>query len=487
MSEVAKLLAQLEQRRKTNRLDYYKPYPYQVKFHNAQGHNTDKPAVQRVLMAGNGTGKTWCGGFETAIHATGLYPEWWKGRRFNAPIIAMIGGMTNEAVRDINQKILFGDPNDPTALGTGTVPLHTIGKRTSKPGVPNAYDTVNILHVPTKRWSKLMFRAYEQGPRKHMGHRIHLGWLDEEPPSDIWSQYLRATISMNGILYITFTPEQGLTDVVNRFMNEIQTGQALIQASWEDAPHLVKPGGELTEEAEQLLAGFPAHEREMRRRGVPSFGAGLVFPFSEEQLVVDPFEIPKHWPQIVGIDFGGGASVAGHPFGAARLAWDRDNDIVYVISDYREGGKTPPIHVAAIHAWGKWQPCAWPHDGLNTEKSTGEQLIKAYRDLGLNCLPEKATNAPGMGQEEGDGGNSVEASLLEMYQRMETGRWKVFRTCRHWLEEQRTYHRDEKAKLVKLRDDVLSASRYAHMMLRHARVEAVRRPRTNWFAGVTNW
>lgn len=158
MSELAQLLQQLEQRRKTNKLDYYKPYPYQQKFHNATGHNTDRPAVQRVLMAGNGTGKTWAGGFETAFHATGLYPDWWRGRRFNAPIIGMVGGMTNEAVRDINQKILFGDPNDPTALGTGTVPLYTIGKRTSKPGVPNALDTVNILHVPTKRWSKLMFR-----------------------------------------------------------------------------------------------------------------------------------------------------------------------------------------------------------------------------------------------------------------------------------------------------------------------------------------
>jgi hypothetical protein len=291
---------------------------------------------------------------------------------------------------------------------------------------------------------------------------------------------------MNGILFMTFTPESGLTDVVNRFMNEIAPGQALIQASWDDTPHLVKDG-KLTDEAEQLMAGFPAHEREMRRRGTPSFGAGLVFPFTDEQIIVDPFEIPKHWPQIVGIDFGGGASVAGHPFGAARLAWDRDSDIVYVVSDYREGGKTPPIHVEAIKPWGDWIPVAWPHDGLNTEKSTGDQLIKSYR--ALNLLNEKATNPPDprQGMSEGEGGNSVEASLLDMYQRMESGRWKVFSTCRYWREECRTYHRDEKAKLVKLRDDVLSASRYAHMMLRHARVNVTRKPRTSWFAGVTNW
>lgn len=480
LDELSNLLASLERRRKYNRLDYYRPYKYQVKFHNAVGHNSNKPAAQRVLMAGNGTGKTVSGGFETAMHLTGRYPDWYKGHRFTGPITAMIGGNTNEAVRDINQKTLFGDPNEPAALGSGTVPADTIGKRTNKPGVPNAFDTVLVKHV-SGGWSKAMFRAYEQGPKKHMGHRIHLGWLDEEPPQEIWSQYLRATISMNGILYITFTPESGLTEVVNAFMNNISDGQALIQASWDDADHLVKDG-ELTEAAKQLEAGFPPHEREMRRRGVPSFGAGLIFPFTD--LEVEPFEIPKHWPQIIGIDFG-----YNHPFGAVKLAWDRDADVVYVTADYRESGKTPPIHAAAVLPWGKWIPVAWPHDGLNTEKGTGDELRTAYQKEGLNLLPNKATNPPdpAQGQKEGEGGNSTEAAILAMYERMESGRWKVFKTCRYWLEEQRTYHRDEQARVVKLRDDTISASRYAHMMLRHARVETIAKRRSNFALGASNW
>jgi len=472
----------MERRRKYHRLEYYAPYQYQKQFHNAKGHQTDKPAAQRVLMAGNGTGKTWCGGFETAIHATGRYPDWWDGHRFKHPIVAMIGGMTNEAVRDICQKTLFGDPNEPQALGSGTIPVDCIGKRTSKPGVPNAYDTVLVKHV-SGGWSKLMFRAYEQGAKKHMGHRIHLGWLDEEPPQDIWSQYLRATISMNGILYITFTPESGLTEVVNNFMNHIGPGQALIQASWDDAGHLVKDG-QLTEEAKQLESGFPAHEREMRRRGVPSYGRGLVFPFTEESLVIDPFEIPRHWPRINGIDFGWD-----HPAAAASLAWDRDADVVYLVAEYRESRAIPAIHAAAIQPWGAWIPTAWPHDGLNTEKGTGDELVKAYSKEGLNMLPAKATNPPDpkQGQKEGEGGNSVEASILAMFERMETGRWKVFSTCRQWLQEQRTYHRDEQMRLVKLRDDLISASRYAHMMLRHARTETIKRPKRHVARGATNW
>ena len=199
-------------------------------------------------------------------------------------------------------------------------------------------------------------------------------------------------------------------------------------------------------------------------------------------MVVDPFEIPRHWPRIIGIDFGWD-----HPFGAVQLAWDRDSDVVYVVSDYRAERQTPAQHAAAVLPWGKWIPVAWPHDGLNTEKGTGDELRKAYLTEGINMLPWKATNPPQPGQDEGDGGNSVEASILAMYERMDTGRWKVFRTCRHWMEEQRTYHRDEQAKLVKLRDDTLCASRYAHMMLRHARTETIRRRVQDIPMGITNW
>lgn len=475
---IADLMAR---RKKYHKLEYYKPYPFQIKFHNAIGFGTERPAAQKVLMAGNGTGKTVCGGMDTAIHLTGRYPDWWKGHRFDRPIVSMIGGNTNEAVRDINQKTLFGDPSEPNALGSGTIPVDLIGKRSSKPGVPNAFDTVLVKHV-SGGWSKAMFRAYEQGPKKHMGHRIHHGWLDEEPPQDIWSQYLRATISTGGILSLTFTPESGLTEVVNGFMNNLGRGQALITASWDDAPHLINDSG-LTDEAKQLEAGFPAHEREMRRRGVPSYGTGLVFPFTQEALQCDPFEIPRHWPRIIGIDFGWD-----HPFAACMVAWDRDADVVYLIAEYRESRALPAIHAAAVKPWGNW-PVAWPHDGLNAEKSTGDELVKNYSDEGLNMLPWKATNPPDsrQGQQEGEGGNSVEASIMEMFERMETGRFKVFKTCKYWFEEQRTYHRDEKMKLIKVRDDVISASRYAVMMLRHSRTEVVRVRRAPVMAGASNW
>ena len=55
-----------------------------------------------------------------------------------------------------------------------------------------------------------------------------------------------------------------------------------------------------------------------------------------------------------------------------------------------------------------------------------------------------------------------------MLERMQTGRLKVFRHLTDWLEEFRLYHRDA-GRVVKLRDDLISATRYALMCLRFAR------------------
>lgn len=481
--QLRELVNQLEQysfQKKTSRLDYYTPYDYQLRFHNAVGHETNVPAQQRFLMAGNGTGKTFCAAAEVAYHATGRYPDWWQGSRFNHPVEVIVGAKTNDAAVKVVQKELFGEIMDKSQIGTGAIPLEYINRNFKmKPGVPGAIADVLIKHI-TGRWSKISIMSYDQKPKAFMGTRFDVGWLDEEPPIEIWSQFIRGTLSRrNAILFITATPEEGMTQVVLGFTNDIKPGQALLTATWDDAPHLSD------EEKEQRLAAFPPHEREMRSKGIPMMGTGLIFPFAEEDIVVTPFEIPAYWPQIIGIDFGAGSSASAHPFAAAKLAWDRDTDTVYLCAEYRVKGSVPTQQADAIKKWGDWIPVSWPHDGLNTEKGTGNQVRSAYEEAGLNMLINKATNAPdpSQGQKEGEGGNSREKSLLDMYNRFENGKFKVFITCRLFLEEMRMYHRDEKGRVVDVMDDLISATRYAHMMLRHAHTKVVKKHRqvqTRW-------
>lgn len=224
------------------------------------------------------------------------------------------------------------------------------------------------------------------------------------------------------------------------------------------------------EERQAIIDAYPAHEREARTKGIPSLGSGRIFPVVEDEILCDAVPIPAHWVQIVGIDFGWD-----HPFAAVRCAWDRDADIWYVVAVYRQREATPILHAAAVKPWGDWIPVAWPHDGLQHDKGSGEGLAAQYRAQGLKMLEEQATHE--------DGGNGVEAGVLDMLSRMQTGRWKVFRHCSDWLEEFRLYHRKD-GKIVKERDDALSASRYAYMMRRFA----ITKPSDKgWGAPSTAW
>lgn len=221
-----------------------------------------------------------------------------------------------------------------------------------------------------------------------------------------------------------------------------------VQAGWNDVPHLSE------QQKAEMLRAYPEHERDARAKGIPMLGSGAVFPIDEERIKCDPREIPKHWPQIVGLDFGWD-----HPTAAVRIAWDRDSDCVYVLNAYRRSKEIPAVHAASIRAWGDWIPVAWPHDGEQHDKGSGVQLAEQYREHKLNMLPEKATNA--------EGGNGVEAGIMDMLERMRTDRFKVFRGLNEWFSEFRTYHRKD-GKIVKEVDDLMSATRYAVMMLRFA-------------------
>ena len=219
LERAIEIARELERRKSTNRLEDYVPYEHQMKFHNSH-------ATQKLLMAGNRVGKSLCGAMEMAIHLTGKYPDWWEGRKFERPVRAWAGGVSNETTRDVCQKELVGQPDDPSAKGTGSVPINDIGETVRKAGVPNAMNSLVVRHV-TGGWSRLGFKAYEMGKEKWMGEQVDVIWLDEEPPPSIYSQALTRTADRGGNVYLTFTPEQGMTAIIAQFINDIKKGQEL--------------------------------------------------------------------------------------------------------------------------------------------------------------------------------------------------------------------------------------------------------------------
>lgn len=255
-------------------------------------------------------------------------------------------------------------------------------------------------------------------------------------------------------------------------MPAVSESKYIVFAGWDDVPHLD------AKTKRELLASTPAWQRDARSKGIPALGSGAVFPVPEDDILMDPVPIQDHWVHIGGMDFGWD-----HPWAGVHCVWDRDTDVFMVTKEHRQQHLTPIRAKEALKAWDLgWLPWAWPHDGTQTEKGSGEDLRNQYNAAGFRMLEEHST----FSEFEG-GGYSFEAGILEMLNRMETGRFKVWRTCPSWIEEFRLYHRKD-GLVVKERDDTISASRYALMMRRYA----VRRPSSrptklniskNWRAG----
>lgn len=404
------------------------------------------------LCAANRIGKTFTGTYIDAIHALGDYPDDWDGHKFkHAPLIWCLG-YSGEKTRDLLQKEIFGTKKDDGFEG-GLIPPERIVSWESMTGTPGAMRTVRVRHA-NGGTSVVQFWSYSQGQHALMGDSVDWFHIDEEPRDQaIHPQVITRTATgdkgKGGRGILTFTPENGRTELVVKFMDDPGSGQFFMQKGWADAPHLSD------DVKEKLLESFPPHQREMRTKGTPMLGHGRIYDMSEDFITCDPFEIPKHWKVIGGMDFG-----YDHPQAQVRLIIDQDSDTVYLTNAWKKE------KVSANDAWGackQWQhkvPLAWPHDGLMHEKGRDDakQQKDHYMDAGFNMLYERAT---------WDGSsNSVEQGIYEIRDRMQTGKFKVFSGCRDFFDEFAQYHRDEKGKIVKVRDDILDAVRYAYMMRR---------------------
>jgi phage terminase large subunit-like protein len=442
LRELTTSLEELDRRRRENKLSYYQPYAKQALF-----HQLGRDKRERLFLSGNQLGKTYSGGMEMAMHLTGRYPDWWIGKRFTGPIRAWAAGITSEQTRDTIQRILLGPLG---AQGSGTLAKESLLEVRTGRGIPDAIDTVLVRHKDGGT-SQLTFKSYERGREKLQGETLDAIWLDEEPPEDIYSECLARIAARSGVVYLTATPLMGMTQVIRRFLNEGSADRGYVQMGIDDALH-ISP-----EDRARIIAGYQPFEREARVRGIPMLGSGRVFPVAESVIAEEAFSIPKYWPRIAGIDFGWD-----HPTACVWIAWDRDQDVAHLHDCYRVQEETAVIHAAAIKARGEWIPVAWPHDGLATEKGSGAPLAHQYKALGVRVLDVHATFA--------DGGFSTEAGVQDLLTRMQTQRFKVAQHLGDWWEEFRLYHR-ENGRLVKTGDDLMSATRYALMMLRYARVQ----------------
>ena len=385
-------------------------------------------------------------------------------------------GESSVAVRDISQRKLCGPPGDDEFFGTGMLPKSLIVGKILGHGAGGAFDLIKVKHV-SGGISEIAFKSYDQDRSKWQGATLDWVWCDEEPPLEHYLEALARLVATNGLAYSTFTPLNGLAQVLPRFQErsaEAIRDRCAIRMRMTDALHLRDP-----ERQKALMATFPEYQRRARIDGLPMLGSGVVFEDVALEDLLVPLNIrgneivhaiagplktynwgmPGAWAYLWGMDFG-----IGHSFAAVLLAHDRDADIVYVLAEVKMKNAIPAQHAARMKAIAANAKCAWPHDGNQRDRGSGLELSKIYKQEDLNMLDSHATFETG--------GYSTEAGILEMLQRMRSGRFKVAAGCLEWQDEFLQYHRKD-GLIVKVNDDLLSATRIGLMQLRSARPVAL--------------
>lgn len=402
---------------------------------------------ERALLGGNRTGKSSVGAYEATVHATGLYPAWWQGHRFERPNSGWVGGDTSKTVREIIQTKLIGKPTEP---GTGMIPEHMIVNRIAKSGVPEAVETLYVRHEPTGGTSIITFKSYDQKRISFQGTAQDWIWLDEEVDEAIYTECVMRTMKTSdfagGLVWLTFTPLTGISEVVQLYLPDGITpspDRSIVFVGWDDIPHL-----DAKEKAERIKK-IPQYQRDARTKGIPQLGSGAIYPIPEDEIIVKPFAIPKHYRRAYGLDVGGGygeASTGGT--GAVWGAEDPDTQVLYLYEEYFRAGAEPSVHAAAIKARGAWIPGTIDPAARGRSQIDGRELFQMYVDLGLELTMAN---------------NAVEAGIYQVWDALSNQKLRVFSTMERWKAERNLYRRDEKGRVVKQKDHLMDATRYLYL------------------------
>ena len=466
----------------------------------------------RGMIAANRSGKTMMGAFEITCHLTGLYPDWWTGRRFDGPVRVWAAGKTNDKVRDILQPYLLGDYKTTRGVGsnvtgTGMIPHECIVQDSIVPkqGVPGLIDTIKVRHV-SGGLSTLGVKSFQQGRAAFEGTHQHVVWLDEEPPMDVYNESWTRLTTTRGLLIFTFTPLDGISDVVKRFMPEVVesgvldappydpvgvaeaellSANARRQAAFVRALEAAAPGASamagvpdlswglalspqryvlrlgwdgpiphLTDQMKaEAKAEWPRHEWPARTQGIPVLSEGRIFPYDSEMFVVPPERLGPYWRRCYGFDPGWNYN------GVVFVAHDTTRDVVRIYDEYLGRQAPAAVHAQVVNRRLPWARGVIDPAARNRSIEDGRRLIEIYREAKMDVVEAER--------------HTVESGIEEMAGRITSGRLEVSAHCVHWLREYGWYRRDKFGRPVKGDDHLMAATRYVVMSgLRHAVTES---------------
>lgn len=442
--EATEIIAEIQRRADRSKRDRYIPYLKQERF-------TASKAKIKTLWGGNRVGKTTTAGYEVQAHLTGDYPPWWRGKVFQGPVKFWTVGNSTEQIREGMQNILMGRPG---SWGSGLIPGDAITRITKRQGTPDAIDSVSVRHI-SGGTSVLSFKSEDQGRDSFASAELDGAWVDEEVARAIIDEILMRLMTTAGQLMMTFTPLDGMTELVLWLLE--QTNENLVSREfigWDDAPHLTQAEKDLMVE---MYKGNPS-QLKARQTGMPTVGRGLIYPFEESSWLIDPFPLETWWPRICGMDVG-----FTHPTTAVALALDPESRCVYVYNEYCVPQQPTSVHGSALRGWGDVDFAIDPHSN-DSSKADGSRMFEKYTKPvseggeGLSCFFAQ---------------NSVWEGIGEVKKRLMERKLFIFSTCAQLRKEMKLYRFNEKSmnnEVIKRFDDTLDSLRYAVMALPKARM-----------------
>jgi len=440
-----------------NQLKYFRPFAHQMRFF-ATGSSD-----RRGILAANRVGKTVSTCYETAMHLTGRYPDWWPGRRFDRPITAMVAGEGWGQVAMVLQNELLGcqDVKIRDQLGTGAIPRDCIEFDTMRQDGANCIG-VEIRHTSGNN-SYLLFANYTQEVRQMQGFKLNLAVFDEQPPDDFFSEIVTRTATTQGQVLCSFTPLKGLNGLVSKFWNH-EAGYEHIRVSWDDVPEY-NPWGEaflLNSTRQQLERDYLPHERDARRNGVPVMGKGAVF-----QLRTWPtyrtgdydFRNTRGIERVIALDLG----LVNDKTVITLMYWDPREQEAWLHTQITVKGteEANPMnyinHLMRPEVFGT--PIVLPADANTPGRYTmsSQSIRELFEQYELNVHPEAIMNPP---DDQGRRTNHKSFGINRMRQMMELGTLHINENCVEFLRECQNYFVDPQGRFSDP-DDCIDSCRYA--------------------------
>ena len=439
-----------------NQLRYFRPFEHQRRFFTTK---TDR----RGILAANRIGKTVSTCYETAMHLTGRYPEWWQGRRWDKPVTVMVAGEGWSQVALVLQNELLGTPDVKLIenLGTGAIPRDCVVVDTMRNDGANCIGC-EVRHVSGGR-SYLLFANYTQEVRQLQGFKLDIAVFDEQPPDDFFSEIVTRTATTQGQILCSFTPLKGLNGLVSKFWNR-EAGYDYIRVSWDDVPEYDLWGEPFLLRAtrEQLERDYLPHEREARIQGKPIMGKGAVFQM-------------RHWPTYKPGEFNFRERLNIHRVLSLDLGLVNDKTVIslmywdpyerqawlhkqIIVQGVEEAVPTQYInHLLRPEVFGT--PIVLPADASTPGRYTmsSESIRELFQNYELNVLDRPIMNPP---DPQGRVTNHKSYGINQMRQMLEVGSLMVNENCVEFLTEAQNYYVDEKGRFSDP-DDCIDSARYA--------------------------